>query len=312
MSIRNRVIVVIAVVALIAAVLAVTRYTGTYGGIKAAFDAELLARPEYERLMQTYELEFNTEPMQMDPGLMYRALAEGAVDVIDGFATDGRIPAYNLVILEDDKGAFPPYYAAPVVRADTLKKYPELKGVLNLLAGKLPDKTMRRLNYEVDEKGRKAYTVALSWLVQSGLVKQDAKPKEAKGPVTVGSKAFTEQEIIGEMMSILIERNTDIEVDRRLNLGGTMICFNALKAGDLDLYAEYTGTALVNVLKREVMRDPEKTYKLVKKQFEKDYDLVFLLPFGFNNTYTLTMRKEHAKELGIKTISDLARYTREH
>jgi glycine betaine/choline ABC-type transport system substrate-binding protein len=87
-----------------------------------------------------------------------------------------------------------------------------------------------------------------------------------------------------------------------------MICFNALKAGDIDLYPEYTGTGLVNILKREVISDPNKAYDYVRQAFIDEYNLVWLQAFGFNNTYTLTMRTNHAKKLGIKTISDLANY----
>lgn len=126
--------------------------------------------------------------------------------------------------------------------------------------------------------------------------------------ITIGSKHFTEQEILGEIMSILIEENTGLKVFRRFNLGGTMICFNALRSGDIDLYAEYTGTGLVNILKQKAIMDPANTYRTVKKAFEKKFDLVWLEPFGFNNTYTLTMRRTQAKSLGIKTISDLAQH----
>jgi glycine betaine/choline ABC-type transport system substrate-binding protein len=108
----------------------------------------------------------------MDPGLMYRAIAEGDVDLICGFATDGRIPAFDLVMLKDDKQFFPPYYAAPVVRADTLKNYPELENILNKLAGKIDNTTMGQLNYQVDEEGRKAAEVAREFLQQQGLVSQ--------------------------------------------------------------------------------------------------------------------------------------------
>jgi glycine betaine/choline ABC-type transport system substrate-binding protein len=87
-----------------------------------------------------------------------------------------------------------------------------------------------------------------------------------------------------------------------------MICFQALQAGDLDLYAEYTGTGLVNILDREVISDSGESYQLVKRVFEQKYGLVWLSPLGFNNTYTLTMRREQAQELGIRTISDLAEH----
>lgn len=126
--------------------------------------------------------------------------------------------------------------------------------------------------------------------------------------ITIGSKHFTEQEILGEIMSILLEENTGIKVYRRFNLGGTMICFNALRAGDIDLYAEYTGTGLVNILKQKAIIDPSSTYRIVKKAFEKNFNLIWLEPFGFNNTYTLTIRRTQAKSLGIKTISDIAQH----
>jgi osmoprotectant transport system substrate-binding protein len=123
--------------------------------------------------------------------------------------------------------------------------------------------------------------------------------------VTVGAKHFTEQELLGELMAILIEENTDIRVVRKLNLGGTMVCFNALRTGDIDLYAEYTGTGLVNILHRNALEEPEDVYQTVKKAFREQFNLAWLEPFGFNNTYTLTMRKSHAASLGIKSISDI-------
>jgi osmoprotectant transport system permease protein len=245
----------------------------------------------------------------MDPGLMYRAISDGSVDVIDGFATDGRIPAYELVVLKDDKGFFPPYYAAPLVRSQTLEKYPELRQILNRLAGKISNETMQKLNYEVDEEGRKAEDVAREFLVSCGLIEPDGlQGNRMAGSITVGGKQFTEQEILGQIMAFLIESHSDIKVIRKLNLGGTMICFNALKAGDLDLYPEYTGTGLVNILKRDVTSDPDEAYGIVREAFLQEYGLRWLKPFGFNNTYTLTMRQEQAERLGILTISDLAKH----
>jgi osmoprotectant transport system permease protein len=279
-------------------------------GLRPAFDAEFMTRPDgYLGLQEHYGLAFAVHPKQMDPGLMYRALADGAVDVIDGFATDGRIPAYGLLVLEDDKDFFPPYHAAPLVRSETLKKHAELEELLKALTGRISDKTMRDLNYQADEKGRKATDIAREFLVSEGLIRENAQPGDGSaGTITVGSKHFTEQEILGEILAILVECKTDIRATRKLNLGGTMICFNALKAGDLDLYAEYTGTGLVNILNRDVIADPKLAYETVRKEFKEKYGLVWLLPFGFNNTYTLTMRAEHARHLGISTISDLAAY----
>ncbi|KPK50515.1 MAG: hypothetical protein AMK72_02035 [Planctomycetes bacterium SM23_25] len=132
------------------------------------------------------------------------------------------------------------------------------------------------------------------------------KPQQTATAISIGGKHFTEQEILGEIMALMIEANTDLTVHRKLNLGGTMICFNALRAGDLDLYAEYTGTGLVNILKRDVIADSDKAYQAVSEAFKAEYDLVWLEPFGFNNTYTLTMRAKHAEQLGVRSISELA------
>lgn len=312
MSTKSRLLIVLAVLIAAGIALTVIRYGRPSTGMRAAFDAEFLTRPDgYPGLSEYYGFRFEAEPMQMDPGLMYKALADGAVDVIDGFATDGRIPAYDLVVLKDDRGFFPPYYAAPLVRAETLQEHPELEGILNRLGGRITDETMQRLNYKVDEEGFKAAEVARQFLTEQGLLSADASPGDGSaGQVTIGSKHFTEQEVLGEMMATLIECSSDLRVVRKLNLGGTMICFNALKAGDLDLYPEYTGTALVNILKRDVIADPDAAYEAVKQAFREKYDLVWLEPFGFNNTYTLTMRRDQAARLGIESISDLAEYVR--
>jgi osmoprotectant transport system permease protein len=310
MLIKTRIKILAVVIIVIAFVLLLPRLTNNVRGLKAAFDAEFLTRPDgYEGLRRYYGLTFASVPVQMDPGLMYKAAADGAVDVINGFATDGRIPAYDLVVLEDDKGFFPPYYAAPLIRKETIVKYPQLEHILDKLAGKISDETMQKLNFQVDEKSRRAEDVAREFLVSNRLVSYDAKPGEGtQGRIIIGGKQFTEQEILGQIMAVLIECNSNITVIRKLNLGGTMICFNALKAGDIDLYPEYTGTGLVNILKREVISDPNKAYDYVRQEFLDKYNLIWLEPFGFNNTYTITMRAKHAKRLGIATISDLKNY----
>ncbi len=182
---------------------------------------------------------------------------------------------------------------------------------LERLAGRISDETMRRLNYETDGKGKKASDVARGFLVAEGLLADDAQPCGGPaGSITVGGKDFTEQEVLGEIMATLIERETKLEVVRKLNLGETMICFQALQAGDLDLYVDYTGTGLVNTLKREVISDPKESYHLVQRVFEQEYDLVWLSPLGLDNTYTLTMRRKQAQQLRISTISDLADHLR--
>jgi len=123
-------------------------------------------------------------------------------------------------------------------------------------------------------------------------------------PVVVGSKNFTEQVILGEILAQLLEAR-GVPVDRRLNLGGTLICHSALLAGDLDVYVEYTGTALTAILKEEVSHDPEAVYRRVREVYREDLGLAWTEPLGFDNTFAIAMKPETADELGIRTISDL-------
>ncbi len=129
--------------------------------------------------------------------------------------------------------------------------------------------------------------------------------RDAESTVTVGSKDFTEQLILAELMAQTIEARTDLAVRRRLNLGGTMICHAALVRGDIDVYAEYTGTALTAILNRPVVPDPERVYALVQEAYADAFDCTWLAPFGFNNTYAITVRDAFAREHGLETIGDL-------
>jgi len=312
MSTKSKIITIITITLSIGIFLFITNIKQKTGNIKPAFDGEFMTRPDcYPSMLKHYDFKFKVRPMQMDPGLMYRAIHDGAVDVIDGYSTDGRIPAYDLLILKDDKNFFPPYYAAPLIRNDTLRQHPELRDVLNMLSNKFTDEIMQKLNYLVDRGGKKPEEVAIEYLTEHNMIPENPKRSiNPKDTVTIGGKNFNEQEILGYMMLYLIEHYTDLAVELRLNLGGTMIAFNALKAGDIDIYPEYTGTGLVSILKEDVIIDPDESYNAVKKIFKERYKLVWLKPFGFNNTYTLTMRKKHAQRLGIETISDLVKVVR--
>ncbi|MCL4371333.1 MAG: glycine/betaine ABC transporter substrate-binding protein [Chloroflexi bacterium] len=132
---------------------------------------EFIVRPDgLPGLATAYGFAFK-DAKGMDPGLMYSAVAEKQVDVISGFATDGRIPALNLAVLADDKAYFPPYYAAPIVRQDLLDKSPQVAEILNKLAGKITDQTMASLNAAVDVQKRAPEDVAKEFLKSQGLVK---------------------------------------------------------------------------------------------------------------------------------------------
>lgn len=132
-----------------------------------------------------------------------------------------------------------------------------------------------------------------------------------KKSVVIGSKDFSENIILGEMFAQLIENNTDIEVVRKLNMGGTFVCFEAIKNGDIDIYPEYTGTGLTAQLKMDVITDSEEAYRVVAEEFNKQFNIKWLSPLGLNNTYTLAVTQEVAEEFGVETFSDLAAVSEE-
>ncbi len=125
-----------------------------------------------------------------------------------------------------------------------------------------------------------------------------------KGTVTVASKDFTEQFVLGEMYALLLE-NGGYTVVRKINLGGTPVAQQALLNSEIDVYPEYTGTGLLTVLKLPVMSDPKAVYDKVKSEYESQFKLTWLDPAPMNNTQALAMTKARATELGITTFSDM-------
>jgi osmoprotectant transport system permease protein len=129
----------------------------------------------------------------------------------------------------------------------------------------------------------------------------------AADKIVVGSKNYSEQLILGNMLADLVESKTDIEVERKLNLGGSQVAFGAIKNGDVDMFVEYTGTGLVNILNQSPQSDPDKVYDYVKKEFKEQFGIDMLKPLGFNNTYALAVRPDSAEQYNLNTISDLAK-----
>jgi osmoprotectant transport system permease protein len=125
--------------------------------------------------------------------------------------------------------------------------------------------------------------------------------------IVVGSKNYNEQLVLGNMIASLIENKTNYKVERKMNLGGSSVVFNSIKSGDIDIYVEYTGVALVNIMKKEAISDPDEVYNIVKDAFKKDYNIEWLKPLGFNNTYALAVKQEFADKYNLNTISDLAK-----
>ena len=123
------------------------------------------------------------------------------------------------------------------------------------------------------------------------------------GAVVVGSKNFTEQLILGEIAAQQLERKLHIPVERKLNLGGTLLAHEAIQKGDIDIYPEYTGTASSVVLKKSAPSDTARAYQLVKEEYLKRYGLVWLPPLGFNDTFAMVVRTQDAGKLSAQKLS---------
>jgi len=128
--------------------------------------------------------------------------------------------------------------------------------------------------------------------------------------IKVGSKNFTEQYILAEIYAAALE-NAGFKVERKINLGGTLIAHAAITSGEIDLYPEYTGTALISVVKTAISSDPQKVYEMVKAYYEKEFKLTWLKPSGVNNGYAMVVRPETAQSMNLKTMSDLAKVSKQ-
>jgi len=272
--------------------------------LEAGFPSEFIEREDgYRGLAEVYNLDFQLNEMEI--GLMYDAINNEKVDVISGFSTDGRIKAFNLLSLEDDKKYFPPYHAAPLATDEVLNKYPGLDSVINRLGGLISNKEMTQMNYLADEEKQEMNKIAQDFLLKKGF---NVSEKEGDD-IIIGSKNFTESYTLAYLLELLIETEMKIGVDVKPGFGGTKILFDALNEREVDIYPEYTGTGLLVILgegKNGILYQKDSVYQYVKQRFKDQYGLTWLKPFGFNNTFALMMRRKQAQKLGVKNISDLA------
>jgi len=124
--------------------------------------------------------------------------------------------------------------------------------------------------------------------------------------LVVGCKNFTEQLVLGEILKQSLESACQAPVDGRFYLAGSYICQQAILAGRIDTYVEYTGTALAAILKQQVSGDATQVYEHVKQQYQQRFGLDVMPPLGFDNSFALVMRADEASRLGVKTLSQLA------
>jgi osmoprotectant transport system permease protein len=154
------------------------------------------------------------------------------------------------------------------------------------------------------------WAVGIAALLVAGLVvvlvPEGSKPSGSR-PVAVGSKDFTEQVILGELVAQVIESRARVPVERRFELGGDL-CHRAMLSGELDAYVEYTGTAYLAILKHQLLTDPAEVYRQVKDEYRSRWGIEWLDPLGFNDTFAILIRGDDARRLNVKTISEAARY----
>ena len=127
--------------------------------------------------------------------------------------------------------------------------------------------------------------------------------------IVIGSKNFTEQAVLGEIFAQQIEARTQLPVERRFYLAGSFICQQAILSGRIDLYPEYTGTALTAILKEKPEGSRQDVYQRVKSEYERRFDLTLGSPLGFDDTFAIEIRGEDARRLHLKTVSQAALYT---
>jgi osmoprotectant transport system permease protein len=187
-----------------------------------------------------------------------------------------------------------------------------------ILAGAVPAATLalvvdgsllwleRQLSARRRSASRRAVATTAAVVAGVVLLSSAAAARRASGAIVVGSKNFTEQLVLGELMAQTIERDAGLPVDRRLNLGGTLICDRALLSGDIDVYVEYTGTALTAVFHQPVSNDASAVFDTVRTLYAKT-GRALLPPLGFNNTFAILVRGADARSRGLRTIDDAAR-----
>ena len=126
--------------------------------------------------------------------------------------------------------------------------------------------------------------------------------------IVVGSKNFTESDLLAEIVAQQIERRTGLVVERRLHLGGSFVCHQAIATGAIDSYVEYTGTAFTAILKQSPIGDADSVFRFVYAEYERRFHVRWTAPFGFNNTFAILVRHADATTYHLRTISDLAAF----
>ncbi|MFN7522898.1 MAG: glycine betaine ABC transporter substrate-binding protein [Aphanizomenon sp.] len=165
----------------------------------------------------------------------------------------------------------------------------------------------KNLTKPTGNKSKLAIILGIITLIIAGLIAFNYQ--KAPETIIIGSKNFTEQVILGELLAQHIENHTKLKVDRRVNLGGTIISQEAVKSGKIAGYVEYTGTSFTTILKEKPISNPQIVYKKVKEYYDQKLKLAVMKPLGFENTFAMIIRGEDAKKWQIKSLSEAGKYS---
>ncbi|MBC7461025.1 MAG: ABC transporter permease subunit [Thermoleophilia bacterium] len=257
-------------------------------------------------LKRVYGIRFNSAKSYSN-GIKYSSLSDGKVDAVYGFETDGQIAAGKLVVLTDDRAAWPPYHAAPMVSRTFAKRAgPAFAATVDQVSSLLDAKTMRRLNAAVDEDKREPADVARAFLKSHDMLSKGKRPT-----VRIASKDFTEQFVLGELYAQALEAR-GYPVERHLGLGATAVADSAVRTNRIDMYPEYTGTSWTAVLKKSVKSGttPEAIWRGVEQGYAKR-GLDVLRPTPFSNGNAIVVTKATADTYHLTTLSDLAKVSKQ-
>lgn len=227
------------------------------------------------------------------------------------FTTDGRIPELGLTIVEDD-GVFILYNASINLRDEVYEQNPEaFDEIADLLLDPLDNDTAAELNNRVGSQGEDQSAVAAEFLEEQGLTGEDGALSEydlSGIDITVGSKDFTEQLVLGEMIAQAYEA-AGANVTNQVNLGGTEVNRAALLSGDIDAYAEYNGTGwTVHLGQEDPATDPETLTEDVREMDLEENGIRWLGRSPFNNTYGFAVNQDYVDAEGVPTLQDMADY----
>jgi osmoprotectant transport system substrate-binding protein len=265
---------------------------------------EFSTRPDgLPGLEEAYGFEFPESDVTAldEDALVYNEVDQGNCTFGSIFATDGRVGSLGLTVLEDDEHFFPPYNGALNVRTEVLEANPAIEELFAPIAESLDDEAMIDLNAQVDVDGEDPEDVARQWLDDNPI----PEGVDLAGvSLTVGSKEFTEQLVLGNITKLALE-DAGAEVQDQLGLVGSTAVREALTSGEIDLYWEYLGTAWVTYLgNEEGIPDVQEQYAAVRDA-DAANGITWLEPAPFNNTYAIALTDENAEELDISRISQI-------